>query len=93
MAQLLDVVRTGLRRATTRLDETELIPMIAAAKIDLAAAGVSVCSDEDPLTQMAVRLYCQYMVERDDRTRMFYEAIRAGMAMDARYKGGAPNVE
>lgn len=93
MAQLLDVVRTGLRRSTTKLDETELIPMIAAAKTDLAAGGVSVFSETDPLTQMAVRLYCQWMVERDEKTRAFYEDLKAGMAMDARYNGGGSDVE
>lgn len=93
MAQLLDVVRTGLRRATTKLDETELIPMIGAAKLDLAAAGVSALSDDDPLTQMAIRLYCQWMIERDERTHGFYEAIKAGMSLDARYHGGVGCVE
>lgn len=47
MADVLDVVRTALRRKTKALDDTELIPMIEAAKIDLSRAGVSIVSDQE----------------------------------------------
>lgn len=93
MADILDVVRTGLRRKTRALDDTELIPMIEAAKIDLGRAGVSIVSDDDPLTQMAVRLYCQWMVERDPVTKEFYDDLKNGMAMDGRYNGSGNDVE
>ena len=88
MADILDVVRTALRRKTTALDDTELLPMIEAAKIDLSRAGVSIVSDLDPLTQMAIRLYCQWMVERDPTTKAFYDDLKNGMAMDSRYGSG-----
>lgn len=92
MADILDVVRTALRRKTTALDDTELQPMIEAAKIDLERAGVSIVSDQDPLTQMAIRLYCQWMVERDPTTKVFYDDLKNGMALDHRY-GGVDDVE
>lgn len=87
MADILDVVRTALRRKTKALDDTELTPMIEAAKIDLMRAGVSIVSDRDPLTQMAIRLYCQWMVERDPTTKVFYDDLKNGMALDRRYRG------
>lgn len=92
MADILDVVRTALRRKTKALDDDELRPMIEAAKIDLSSAGVSIVSDRDPLTQMAIRLYCQWMVERDPVTKGFYDDLKNGMAMDGRYRS-EDNVE
>ena len=92
MADILDVVRTALRRKTKALDDDELRPMIEAAKIDLSRAGVSIVSDRDPLTQMAIRLYCQWMVERDPVTKGFYDDLKNGMAMDGRYRS-EDNVE
>lgn len=85
MAAILDVVRTALRRTSTALDEAELTPLIDAAKKDLAGAGVSTVSDEDPLTQAAIRLFVLYMVERDERQREFYEAVKACMALNSDY--------
>lgn len=88
MADVLDVVRTALRRKTKALDDTELIPMIEAAKIDLSRAGVSIVSEQDPLTQMAIRLYCQWMVEHDQVIKSFYDDLKNGMALDGRYRSG-----
>ena len=88
MADVLDVVRTALRRKTKALDDTELAPMIEAAKIDLSRAGVSIVSEQDPLTQMAIRLYCQWMVERDPVIKSFYDDLKNGMALDGRYRSG-----
>lgn len=88
MADILDVVRTALRRKTKALDDTELVPMIEAAKIDLSRAGVSIVSGDDPLTQMAIRLYCLWMVERDPAVKSFYDDLRNGMALDGRYGSG-----
>ena len=91
MADILDVVRDGLRRKTKALDDTELIPMIEAAKTDLRAAGVNVVFDNDPLTQIAVRLFCQYIIERDPTIEQFYNGVKNGMALDSRYNGGGCN--
>lgn len=88
MADVLDVVRTALRRKTKALDDTELIPMIEAAKIDLSRAGVSIVSEQDPLTQMAIRLYCQWMVEHDQVIKSDYDDLKNGMALDGRYRSG-----
>ena len=82
---ILDICRTALRRKSTALDDTELIPLIAAAKSDLAAAGVGIVDDTDPLTQAAIRLYVLWMVGGGDKERQFYEAVKAGMAINSDY--------
>lgn len=88
MPELLNVCRDALRRSSTALDETELIPLIEAAKLDIDAAGVRYVDDHDPLLQAAVRLFVLAMVERDDRLMAFYEQTKNGMAMNSRYAGG-----
>ena len=92
MAAMLDFVRTRIRRSSTKLDELELLPLIEAAKTNLASAGVVVISDTDPLTQTAVALFCQWIIERDELIHGFYESIRDGMALDSRYNGGDAGV-
>lgn len=89
MAEMLDFVRVRIRRSSTKLDELELVPLIEAAKTNLAQAGVVVISDTDPLTQAAVALFCQWIIERDDGIRSYYEALRDGMALNSRYNGAS----
>ncbi len=87
MTTLLEIVRTALRRKTTALDETELIPMIQAAKQDLAQAGVGVVVEHDPLTRQAIRLYCLAKIEHDPSIQADYDATKNAMALDSRYRG------
>lgn len=93
MPQLLDFVRTRLRRSTKKLDEAELVPLIEAAKLSLHQAGVVVISETDTLTMTAIALYCQWIIERDEVIYGFYKDVRDGMALDARYNGGEMDVE
>ena len=88
MPEILDVCRDALRRSSKALDETELLPLIEAAKIDIEASGVRYADEDDPLLQAAIRLYVLAMVERDDRLMAFYESTKNGMAMNSRYAGG-----
>ena len=85
MAAILGVVRDALRRTSQRLDDTELTPLIAAAKSDLSAAGVGVVDDTDPLTQAAIRLFVLYQVEKDEKQLAFYERLKNGMALNSDY--------
>ncbi len=86
MAAILDVVRTSLRRTSNELDANELIPLIAAAKTDLSAAGVGVVDDTDELTQAAIVLYVRWFIERDEKMRDVYELVKNGMAMNSEYE-------
>jgi len=79
------VVRDALRRTSKKLDDTELTPLIAAAKTDLSAAGVGVIDDTDPLTQAAIRLFVLWMIEKDEKQRQFYEVLKNGMAINSDY--------
>jgi len=81
----LSVVRDALRRTSKKLDDTELTPLIAAAKTDLSAAGVGVIDDTDPLTQAAIRLFVLWMIEKDEKQRQFYEVLKNGMAINSDY--------
>jgi len=85
MAAILSVVRDALRRTSKKLDDTELTPLIAAAKTDLSAAGVGVIDDTDPLTQAAIRLFVLWMIEKDEKQRQFYEVLKNGMAINSDY--------
>ena len=88
MADLLAVCRDALRRKNKALDETEIIPLIEASKIDLRAAGVSYVENEVPMVQAVIRLYVLAIVERDDKLMMFYERTKNGMALNRNYNGG-----
>ena len=88
MAELIDICRDALRRKSTALDVTELIPLIEAAKIDLYAAGVASIEDSDPMVQAVIRLYVLATVERDDRLMAFYIRTKNGMALNRYYNGG-----
>lgn len=81
----MSVVRDALRRTSKKLDDTELTPLIAAAKTDLSAAGVGVIDDTDPLTQAAIRLFVLWMIEKDEKQRQFYEVLKNGMAINSDY--------
>lgn len=86
MATVLEVVRTSLRRTSTSLDNAELLPLIEACKLDLKASGVSVVDDTDPLIQAAIRLFCKYQIENDEREFRFYETIKNGLAINSDYE-------
>lgn len=85
MADILTVVRTALRRTSTALDTTELEPLIEAAKLDLAGAGVDIIDDTDPLIQAAVRLFCLYQIEKDDTEKAFYDNLKQMIATNSEY--------
>ena len=85
MANILTVVRTALRRTSTALDETELEPLIEAAKLDLAGAGVDIIDDSDPLIQAAVKLFCLYQIEKDETEKTFYDELKRMIATNSEY--------
>lgn len=88
MPDLLTICRDALRRKSRALDDTELVPLIEASKIDLRAAGLEYVEDDDPMVQAVVRLYVLAIVERDDKLMTFYERTKNGMALNRNYNGG-----
>lgn len=87
MAAIIDVVRDALRRTSIALDETELKPLIEAAKMDLFGSGVGIVDDADPLIQSAIRLFVLAMIEKDERQWQFYQTIKNHIALDSTYNG------
>lgn len=85
MANIIDVVRTALRRTTTSLDELELTPLIEAAKLDMEGAGIDIIDDADPLTQSCITLFCLYRIEKDETQYRFYTALKQAMATNSEY--------
>ena len=88
MAGMLEICRDALRRSTHALDETELRPLIEAAKLELSAAGAVTVDDTDPLVQAAIRLYVLGTVERDEKLLNHWEQTKRGIALNGRYRGG-----
>ena len=88
MPDLLTICRDALRRSSTALDETELIPLIEAAKTDMYAAGVETVEDSDPMTQAVIRLFVLATVERDEKLMAFYREMKNGMALNRYFNGG-----
>lgn len=85
MADILTVVRTALRRTSTALDDTELTPLIEAAKLDIMNAGADFVDDSDPLIQAAIKLFVQYQIENDQKRYDFYTNLKQMISTSSEY--------
>ena len=85
MANILTVVRTALRRTSTALDDTELMPLIEAAKLDIKNAGADFVDDNDPLIQAAIKLFVQYQIENDQKRYDFYTNLKQMISTYSEY--------
>lgn len=54
---LLDTVKKALRVSHNKLDDAEIVPLIEAAKKELAIAGVVAVDEADPMIVRAVTAY------------------------------------
>lgn len=91
---MLDAVKLALRISTNAFD-SELLQLIAAAKIDLGIAGVVIPvtteSDLDQIIQRAIITYCklnfgeQDRVEIYDRLKASYDEQKAQLSMATGY--------
>lgn len=82
---LLGIVRAALRRTSTDLDALELTPLIEAAKLDLAGAGVDIVDEDDPLIRSAITLFVLYRVEKDEKEYKFYTDLKQMIATNSEY--------
>ena len=85
MANILTVVRTALRRTSRALDDTELMPLIEAAKLDIKNAGADFVDDNDPLIQAAIKLFVQYQIENDQKRYDFYTNLKQMISTSSEY--------
>lgn len=79
---MLEAVKTALRISTTAYD-TELLGLIASAKLDLGIAGVTVPADIDALVTTAIVTYCKMsfgIPEDYDRLKRSYDEQKAQLS-------------
>lgn len=79
---ITEYVRLVLRKTGTAFDQ-EIENLIAAAKLDLAVAGVTNIQDTDPLIRQAIATYCKaHFGEADDydRLKRSYDEQKAQLA-------------
>lgn len=56
---LLEMVKANIRVSHRKLDSAEVVPLIEAAKKELAIAGVVTVDESDPMIQRAVIAYAK----------------------------------
>ncbi len=87
---LVDTIRKSLRIKSGSFDD-EIRMLIDACKTDMAIAGASVVSEEDPIFITACVHYCKANFGQDnevntrERWEKCYRAIRDSMALSKEY--------
>lgn len=88
MIELIVEVKTAIRQTTTDFDETEIIPLIKACKIDLKNGGVSRIDEKDPCIRRAIVLYCKANFgyrEDSEKFAQAYEKFKQSLALSGDY--------
>lgn len=84
---MLELVKLALRITTTAFD-TELTSLIAAAKLDLGIAGVTLPAELDDICKMAIITYCKMNFgepDEYDRLKASYDEQKAQLSMATGY--------
>lgn len=84
---MLEKVKLALRISTNAFD-SELTGLIAAAKLDLGIAGVTVPTTLDEIVELAIITYCKvHFGEPDDydRLKASYDEQKAQLSMATGY--------
>ena len=87
--ELLEELKTALRIGSSRFDESELIPLINACKVDMKISGVEIIEETDALVRQAIKLYAKaYFGYYDDseKYKKAYEGLRDAMALSGDYR-------
>lgn len=87
--ELLEELKTALRIGSSRFDESELIPLINACKVDMKISGVEIIEETDALVRQAIKLYAkEYFGYYDDseKYKKAYEGLRDAMALSGDYR-------
>ncbi|MEY8381972.1 head-tail connector protein [Christensenellaceae bacterium 44-20] len=87
--ELLEELKTTLRIGNNRFDESELVPLINACKMDMKISGVETVQEEDALVRQAIKLYAKaYFGYYDDneKYKIAYEGLRDAMALSGDYR-------
>jgi hypothetical protein len=93
MVALLDTVKKALRVNNAALDEAEIVPLIEAAKKELAIAGVVMIDEDDPMIIRAITTYAKahfgYDNPEAERFERIFASIRNTLSQLGEYSGDA----
>lgn len=85
---MLEKIKLILRIKTTSLDE-EINDLIEACKIDLSISGIKNISEDDPLIQQAIKIYCKANFGLDNRDsekyQRSYDSLKVSLALCGDY--------
>jgi uncharacterized phage protein (predicted DNA packaging) len=86
---LLEKVKAALRISHDALDEAEIVPLIEAAKQELAIAGVVVAEDDDPMIIRAATTYVKahfgYDNSEAERFERIFNSIKSELSQVTAY--------
>lgn len=92
--QLFAAVKLALKKTRATSLDGEIERLVAAAKADLAAAGVCKIEDDDENIKQACVLYAKANfgeTETPERCTACFEALRDRLALNSDYNGGGNN--
>lgn len=92
--QLFDAVKLALKKTRVTSLDGEIERLVAAAKADLATAGVCKIEDDDENIKQACVLYAKANfgeTETPERYAACFEALRDRLALNSDYNGGGNN--
>lgn len=85
---MLEDIKIALRITTAHFD-SEIETLIAACKLDLKLAGVTVIADTDPLIRRAVTLYAKanfgYDNAEGEKFQKSYELLKCSLSLAGDY--------
>jgi uncharacterized phage protein (predicted DNA packaging) len=85
---MLEKVKQILRIKTSSLDD-EIIGLIEACKIDLKISGIKKISENDPLIQQAIKIYCKANFGLDNKDsekyQKSYDSLKVSLALCGDY--------
>lgn len=88
---LLNTVKKTLRVTHNGLDEDEIVPLIEAAKKELAVAGVKRIEESDPLIVRAIKAYCKanfgYDNPDSEKFQKSFDSLKNTLSQVGEYNG------
>lgn len=85
---MMEKIKQALRIKISSLDD-EITDLIEACKIDLKLAGIKKISEDDPLIQQAIKVYCKANFGLDNKDsekyQRSYESLKVSLALCGDY--------
>lgn len=85
---MLEKIKQALRIKISSLDD-EITDLIEACKIDLSLSGIKKISEDDPLIQQAIKVYCKANFGLDNKDsekyQKSYDSLKVSLALCGDY--------